>query len=76
MQNTNLFKSMKDDNLEKCYHNLISIEIKQNSNPDVLSDIIKQYQNNYNEKAGFPIMKNDLLMEIAKRWCECYKYKF
>ena len=36
----------------------------------------KQYQNEIGEKAAYAIMKNDLLMEIAKRWSKCYKFGF
>jgi len=76
MSRTNVFKSMDHENLEQCYYDLIAIEIKKENNPNHLSDIIKQYQNEVGEKAAFAIMKNDMLMEIAKRWTKFHKFGF
>lgn len=76
MSRINAFKSMDHKNLEQCYYDLIAIEIKKENNPNHLSDIIKQYQNEVGDKAAFAIMKNDMLMEIAKRWTQFHKFGF
>jgi len=66
---TNYFIKMSDEELEKYYHQHISFECKKEISAD-FKTLIDTYANEVGEKAGYPILANDLLHVIAKRWME------
>ena len=70
MERINSFKCMSNEELGKCYHSYVRIQINKEKSEEPLEVIAKQYRKDTSEKAAYPVMYSDMFNEIARRYCK------